>query len=496
MKTYTVSLTSDSSSSSYTESTHELFDLTELSLDLSEVYSNIFPNYVAIRWGDDSGLEEPEITIYRNYKTQSIFPEIRNGASPVFFNEPYKHIFYPSATALKKSMTMRVNVGYIDGNTAKFSIPINVRTEGYHQNIGDIDLLNVSLLNNKDNKSIFTFLAKKDNFVIQNHNNHEIQYDSVSTSNLSSYSDTSNESINLTQSLLSAVADPIGAEAKFSILSSATLSGATWRTDFWGYSNRSIFNFSGTSFKGSGFADNNNITLISPRHGISIDRFTNDPKADDIAYFYDQTTGSSISGTISAATSIGNDLRVYSFNRDMSTATTAAGATGSLKLYKLPRFENEVPSLKYPIVTTGGNKMFGSDRFTGFGAAQIINKTTQLRNFQQEIITNVSTTSIIDLIPTGIPGQPGLIDYILTGVSPTLSSYNLSLSGLANGDSGSPNFIPYNSELFLLGLWTSKNRYGGSLTNLGNVDVQSSISTGMETVGNTWGYKLSTVRLS
>ena len=431
MNTYVLTLTSDSSSGSYSRSTVDLFDLTELSLDLSDVYSNIFPNYVAIRWGDDSALEEPEVTIYRNYKTQSIYPEIRNGASPVFFNEPYKHLFYPSDTALKKSMVLRVNVGYIDGNTSKFNIPLNVRTEGYHQNIGDIDLLNVSLLNNKDNKSIFTFLTKEDNFVIQNHNNHEIQYDNVSAPNLSSYNDTSHESINLTQSLLSAVADPVGAEAKFSIIS---LSGtgdeaATWGTTFWGYSNRAIFNFSGTSFKGSGFGDNNNITLISPRHGISINHFTDDPKANDIAYFYDQTTGSSISGTISAAASIGNDLRVYSFSRDMSTATTAAGAVGSLKLYKLPRFENEVPSHKYPIVTTGGNYIFDSDRFAGFGAAQIINETTQLRNFQQEIITNVSPTLNIDLGPSGLPDPPGLIDYKLTDVSPTLSSYNLSLSG-------------------------------------------------------------------
>ena len=161
MNTHTIYLTSVNSSDTITWPTVDMFDLTELSLDLSQVYSDTFPNYLAINWGDDSKLEETDITIYRNYKTQSIYPEIKRGASPVFFNTPYKHIFYPSDTALKKIMTMRVNVGYINGNTTKFNIPVNVRTEGYYETIEDLDLLNVSMLDDKDSNSIFTYLQIK-----------------------------------------------------------------------------------------------------------------------------------------------------------------------------------------------------------------------------------------------------------------------------------------------------------------------------------------------
>ena len=88
-------------------------------------------------------------------------------------------------------------------------------------------------------------------------------------------------------------------------------------------------------------------------------------------------------------------------------------------------------------------------------------------------------------------------DYRLTNVSPSLSSYNLSLSGLSGGDSGGPIFIPYSNELLLTGLWQTRlNSKAGSSVNIGNTKIQSDISAGMETVGNTWGYKLSTVRLS
>tara|TARA_R100000008_G_scaffold68325_2_gene45524 strand:+ start:4512 stop:5984 length:1473 start_codon:yes stop_codon:yes gene_type:complete len=490
MNTHTLYLTSTNPSGTYTEPTIELFDLTELSLDLSEVYSNIFPDYLAIDWGDDSGLEEPDITIFRNYKTQSIYPEIRKGASPVFFNTPYKHIFFPSKTALKKSMTMRVNVGYINGSTTKFTIPLNVRTEGYHQTVEDLDLLNVSMLDNEDSNSIFTYLTKKDNFVIQNHDDLDIEYNAVGSLNLSSYEDTSLQSINETQSLLSAVTDPVGDEDKFKFITSVTDESATWSTDFWGHSNRDVINFSGTSYNATGFSDNNNVTLISPRHGISVAHFDNDPETSDVVFFYDHTTGNSISATIVDATDIGDDLIVMRFNRDMSTATTSTGAAGNLKLYKLPQFDNEVISHKYPAITQGGNFIFDSDHYAGVGTPQIINHTVISRSLQGQILTRISRSVIVDLGPQGMP------DYRLTNVSPILSSFNLSLSGLDSGDSGGPVFIPYDNELLLLGIWRTAAIAAGGLKNFGNEEIQKSISAGMDTVGNTEGYTLSTVRLS
>ena len=497
MNTHVLSLTSTGSTGgTITMPTVDMFDATELSLDLSEVYSNIFPDYVAINWGDNSEIEEPETTIYRDYKTQSIFPEIKRGASPVFFNELYKHIFYPSKTALKKEMTMRVNIGYINGTTTKFSIPLNVRTEGYFQTIEDLDLLNVSLLDSEDNNSIYTFLTKKDNFVIQNHDDTDVEYSDLPGTTLSSYNDTAHQSIVETQSLLSAVADPVGAEAKFQFIESITAESATWTTSFWGYANRSVINFSGTSYKGTGFRDDNNLSLISPRHAIGVSHFSDDPKADDVAYFYDFTTGNSISATISAAADLGSDIRVVSFDRDLSTATTSTGAAGSLKLYKVPRFDNEVPADAFPLITQGGNFVFDTglvgfnDQYAGVGAAGIFNETTIGRSFFGEIVTRINPSCLISLRPPKLP------DYRLTNVSPTLSSFNLSLSGMGSGDSGSPIFIPYGNELVLVSIAQMANLNGGGGKNLGNSDIQEKISAGMETVGNTWGYKLSTVRLS
>jgi len=493
MNSFTLSLTSVNSSSTIPMPAVDLFDMTELSLDLSEVYSNIFPDYLAIEWGDGSSIEEPDITIYRNYKTESIFPEIKRGASPVFFNKPYKHIFYPSDTALKKEMTMRVNVGYIDGNTTKFTIPVNVRTEGYLDTIEDLDLLNVSLLDSEDNNSIFTYLTKKDNFVIQNHDDTEIEYSDLPATTLSSYNDTSNQSITEMQSYVSGVADPVGSAAKFKFIQNVTQASATWTTTFWGYANRSKINFSGTSYAADGFTDQNNVTLISPRHGISVSHAkpAHDPAAGDVVYFYDFTTGNSISATISATSEIPHrDLTVISFDRDLSTATTSTGAAGNLKLYKVPRFDSEVPTSKFPLINQGGNEFFDNDYYSGIATTDVINETRTNRGFNGEIITLVSDKVNIFLKPPGLP------NYRLTNVSPLLSSANLSLSGYASGDSGGPLFIPYNDELILLGIIQTRGGSGGTAKNFGNAQIQELISEGMEAVGNTWGYQLSTVRLS
>ena len=91
---------------------------------------------------------------------------------------------------------------------------------------------------------------------------------------------------------------------------------------------------------------------------------------------------------------------------------------------------------------------------------------------------------------------PNLPGFRLTNVSPILSSANLSLSGVATGDSGGPIFIPYNNELLLLGILQTSAGSGGGGKNFGNASIQNKISQAMEEVGNTWGYKLSTVRLS
>ena len=79
MNTYTLDIGTDKDQidQEIVLDTIHLYNVTEVTLDISDIYSEIFPNYVSIDWGDKSELLEPDLTIYRDYKTQSIYPEIQ-----------------------------------------------------------------------------------------------------------------------------------------------------------------------------------------------------------------------------------------------------------------------------------------------------------------------------------------------------------------------------------------------------------------------------------
>jgi len=144
-----------------------LFNITEVNLDISDVYSDICPNYVSIDWGDGTDVLTPDLTIFRDYRTQSIFPEIEKGAAPVFLTNTYKHIYYPSSYALKKEMTFKMNIGYVTGETTRFTAPISVNSENYYQSVEDMEIVGLDLLNDPNNISRVSLLTQKDNYIVQ-----------------------------------------------------------------------------------------------------------------------------------------------------------------------------------------------------------------------------------------------------------------------------------------------------------------------------------------
>jgi len=169
MNTFTLSISStkEDIDSEVTLDQIDLFDFTEVTLDISNIYTEIFPTYVSINWGDGSEVFNPDIKIYRDYRNESIFPEIQKGVTPVTFSDNYKHKYYPSSYALKKSLTFKMNVGYVTGETLRLNVPIIVNSQSYYENVDDIDIIGVDLLNDSNNTSRVTLLTKKNNYVVQ-----------------------------------------------------------------------------------------------------------------------------------------------------------------------------------------------------------------------------------------------------------------------------------------------------------------------------------------
>lgn len=170
MNTLSLSLSSNQSALTATGHQLNLFDITEINLDIINLYKKVFPYYISIDWGDGSPIEEPEIITFRNYRTDSIFEEITKGIAPVFLTKTYKHIYKPSETALIKSMQLKIGIQYITGEITEITHPIKLRTEGYYENIGDISLVDTNILDSTNYSSNFVFRGKVDDYILELNN--------------------------------------------------------------------------------------------------------------------------------------------------------------------------------------------------------------------------------------------------------------------------------------------------------------------------------------
>ena len=170
MNSYTLSLSTTTAALTSTGQNMNLFDVTELNLDIVNIYHQVFPYYVSIDWGDGSDLFEPEIRTFRDYRKDSIIDEITKGLAPVFLTTTYKHIYKPSATSLVKSIDLKIGIQYITGEITELNYPIKIRTEGFYENIGDLELVDVNLLDDVNYSSNFVFRSKVDNYIMELNN--------------------------------------------------------------------------------------------------------------------------------------------------------------------------------------------------------------------------------------------------------------------------------------------------------------------------------------
>ena len=290
------------------------------------------------------------------------------------------------------------------------------------------------------------------------------------------------ESIQTTWQTISSVPNPEGQQDKFRFLNfeggentGTELISGEWNPEWWGYNSRDLYNFSGVSYnirgpgKTGSYIDENNVTLITPKHGVCNEHWASgeDPKVGDSMYFYDHTTGMSVSAEVQAVTATGvRDIRMVKFDRDLT-------ALGDIKVYKLPLYTTILPANCLCTIYQGGNGPYGtgsSDRHAGLGT--------------HSAITDVIGTPLFDT-------QLGNTD--LWAVSSIFENTYFSLSSLAVGDSSSPTFIITEDDILLTStFWFG----GGSGPNYGLSAIQAVLSAGLETLGNTEGYVLSTVVVS
>ena len=343
----------------------------------------------------------------------------------------------------------------------------------------------------------------------------------------------------------------------YKVLSSANALSGGWSSDFWGFSARDVLNFSGVCWNSRaaqsvgepGPQDRGNITatLITPRHAVAAEHYfpfesgsgasrrTQAWQKGDHIYFYDHTTGQSVSAEVENEMRLANlgfsrVFNPYTYSNFASLSwfypidelsnglDTLSGSTGTIitdcqllylnkditsegdiKVYPLSRRNtSDWPIHKYPVITTSGRNV-GSGAMPGtvnYNAG--IAMTSDVPTTRSE---GDNSTFLYETGPNLQFGPPRGSSAVSMQLN-QLSSIDIripetySFGQIVDGDSGSPNFLLIDNELCL---YMCNYTAGGIILNLGigpdygNVDTQVLLQSAIDVIGNTEGYKLSTI---
>lgn len=133
-------------------------DHSTLIVDLTLINEDIPPTNIQFDWGDGN---------IENFDVNSIEPIGINifKLSPLL-KDGYIHIYYPSETALYKSLSAQILIHYCNGQYAWFIQPIKIRTFDYFESIGDMDLVNTTILPSNNTKE-YQLLTHKNQYAIE-----------------------------------------------------------------------------------------------------------------------------------------------------------------------------------------------------------------------------------------------------------------------------------------------------------------------------------------
>ena len=140
MNSYTLTLSSNSTSYTKELPILEMEDNCVLSVNTQQLYNSIIPIYVKIAWGDGT-VETFDNDCYGNNTYNNL---IFMNFNPCL-TDLHTHEYFPSETCLYKWLYAQILIKYSDGNVSYFQQPIQIRTYDFYDSIGRLEIINVNL---------------------------------------------------------------------------------------------------------------------------------------------------------------------------------------------------------------------------------------------------------------------------------------------------------------------------------------------------------------
>lgn len=144
----------------------KLYDLTSVNISLSGIFEGALPLFLTINWGDGETLRL-QGSFTKDYRVESIIPEILYNKFSSLLSNDRNHLYYPSTFARYKKLSAEINIEYINGDICSIIQPIKIITADYFESIGDIKHIHTNILQVSGNNKQYIFSVDKGGFLIE-----------------------------------------------------------------------------------------------------------------------------------------------------------------------------------------------------------------------------------------------------------------------------------------------------------------------------------------
>ena len=161
MNSLTLYLTGAVDTYSYYLSGKTLTDITMINLVLSSLPfdETHLPFKLTVNWGDGSATDTQKAHYF------NLSSAILSATKPDILTNVAQHLYHPSDTTTMRALTCEVTIDYINNKQYYYNIPIQITSPSFQEKIGDITLLQTSIINYTN--MLYVFGTAVDNNVIE-----------------------------------------------------------------------------------------------------------------------------------------------------------------------------------------------------------------------------------------------------------------------------------------------------------------------------------------
>ena len=140
--------------------------MTSITVELYGISEDEIPLFLTVNWGD-ANIVRFQSSFVKDYRIDSIIPEILYNKESSLLSNTLTHLYYPSNSSRYKKLSAEINIEYSNGDICSLIQPITIITSDYFESIGDMKHIYTNILQLSSNNKQFIFSTDKGGFLIE-----------------------------------------------------------------------------------------------------------------------------------------------------------------------------------------------------------------------------------------------------------------------------------------------------------------------------------------